>query len=450
MKAILSKDLVVGEPGAYRPVLLRLATFRRRGRVPTGQQRVIRAYRNEVSRVVIPRGLLFRARREAPLDIHDRRLRFEPRSFRWTGRLYPYQAAAVSAIYRQQGGVLVSAPGSGKTVMGLSLAAAWGQPTLWLTHTTRLAEQALSQAHRLFNLPPSSFGFVGDGSASIGSHFTVAMIQTLMKRPDIEKTLVGRFGALIVDECHHAPADTYFRVISQFPAAYRLGLSATPDRTDGLGPLMVAMLGGRVAVPLRVLLEAGRVMRPLVLIQETSLRIHGQNRGWAEIERIRAHDLSRNAIILSIIRELTRLGRRTLVLVTRKDHARILAKALTKTGLQAFAVIGDLTPERRDRYLAEMERGQAVCVATRLADEGLDIPALDALVLASAARSTVQLDQQIGRVMRTMEGKRRPLVVDIADPHVPTYRRQVRKRLQHYGQLGLEVRGVRQRESREA
>lgn len=431
--------MVTAEAGFERQ-LARMAAFRRKGRVPSGQLRLVVLVRKDKGRLILPRGLLWRVQRVAGRNIvvEDRRLRFAPRPYRWTGRLYTYQQAAVQTVYRQQGGVLVSAPGSGKTVMGLALVAAWGQPTLWLTHTTRLAEQALEQAHRLFDLPQSAYGSIGEGAYSVGL-FTVAMIQTLGKRPDIVRYLAPRIGTVVVDEAHHAPADTYLRIISRFPAAYRLGLSATPDRTDGLGPAMVAVLGGRVMVPLQVLLAAGRVMRPRVLIARSAFRVSAQNLGWAELERLRARDPHRNGLIVELVRRFYANRRKTLVLVTRKDHARILAKALVSVGIPAYAVIGELTPERRDRYLAAMENGRAVCVATRLADEGLDLPALDTLILASAARSPVQLDQQIGRVMRAMPGKPVPIVVDIADSHVHTYAKQARKRAQHYERLGLEV-----------
>jgi superfamily II DNA or RNA helicase len=441
VRAILDSGLTIEEPGGYRPALKRLATFRRRGRVPTGERRIVPFYHAAGQRLILPRGLLARVRSQAPVEVVDRRLLFAPIAFRWRGSLFGYQQAAVEAVYRQQGGVLVSPPGSGKTVMGVALAAAWGQPTLWLTHTLRLQRQAYDQARRLLDLPPSAFGLIGQWGTNVGTHFTVAMVQTLAKRPDIVRQLRIRVGTVIQDEAHHVPSWTWSRILTRFPAAYRLGLSATPDRTDGLGPLMVAIMGGRVIVPLRVLIEAGRVMAPKVRVVPTG---HSQAPApWADMERVRAHDPRRNALIVELVAKLFREDRRCLVLVTRKDHARILAKALVREGVQAFAVMGELTPQRRERYLALMERGQAVCVATRLADEGLDVPSLDALVLASAARSRVQLEQQIGRVMRQVVGKPTPYVFDLADDETPTYRRHVRHRLALYRHLGLEVRVLR-------
>lgn len=441
MRATLTEHLTIEEPGPHGPALRRMATFRRRGRVPRGEARVVRFYRAEAGRIVLPRGLLAKIRTYAPIEVLDRRLRFRPLDFRWAGHLLPYQEAAVEAVFRQQGGVLVSAPGSGKTVMGLALAAAWGQPTLVLTHTLRLQQQAYRQARRLFDLPSSAFGTVGQFGAVVGSHITVAMVQSLSKNPAVVTGLRNRIGTVIQDECHHVPSWTWSRIMTRFPAAYRLGLSATADRSDGLGPLMVAIMGPRVVVPLRLLVEAGRVMAPRLRVVQTG---HRQARApWALMERRRAHDPLRNALIVQLATRLSRARRRVLVLVTRKDHARLLANAITRQGVQAFAVVGELSSSRRERYLEAMERGQAVCVATRLADEGLDAPLLDALVLGSAARSRVQLDQQMGRVMRKVDGKPVPYVFDLADVLAPTYYVHSRLRMAHYESLGLEVRAVR-------
>lgn len=445
MDAILAEHLTIVAPGPIRRPLARLATFRRKGRKPPTEARVVRAFHNAPDAITVPRGLLPRVKDLAPARVVDKRLAFESADFGWRGSLYPYQAAAAREIYRLEGGVVVIAPGGGKTRTGLALAAIWGQPTLWLCHTKELATQAMRNARELYHLPPSAYGTVIDGigpSERQRPLFTVAMVQSLANNPDLTAQLARKVGTVIVDESHHAPSATFQTVIGRFPAKHRVGLSATPDRTDGLGPLMVAMLGDLVVVPLRTLVAAGRVLLPRVEIVRTSFEMWVEDESvgaWNSLEAARAQDRERNRLILALALRGYRAGRKVLVLVNRKDHARALAKALNAEGAIAFAATGEAEEAQRARWFSLLERGQAVVIATRLADEGLDLPRLDTLILGAAARSRVRLEQQVGRVMRTAGGKKDAVVYDLADTLVPAYRRQVSERVAYYREVGYEL-----------
>lgn len=405
---------------------------------------MVLAYHNVPAAITVPRGLLPAVRALAPVKVHDRRLAFARADFGWRGDLYPYQAAAAREVFRRDGGVLVMAPGGGKTVCGLAVAAAWGQPTLWVTHTKELAHQALDAARRFYHLPPEAFGLVMDGLGP-GEHqrplITVAMVQTLAANEELTRGLAARVGTVLLDEAHHQPAVSFSRVVGRFPARFRGGLSATPDRTDGLGPLMQAMLGSLVVVPLRTLVLAGRILLPRIELVHTGLEaFEGEGDDWNALEALRAQDRERNRLILRLAAGACRAGRRCLILVNRKDHSQILAQALDKAGVRAFAATGEVVDTQRARWFSLLERGEAVVIATRLADEGLDLPRLDTLILAAAARSRVRLEQQIGRVMRTASGKRDAVCFDLADVRIGAYARQVRERLDYYADVGYAVR----------
>lgn len=222
--------------------------------------------------VVLPRGLAGELRRLAPAcPIADRRLVLEPVAFGWRGTLRPEQRMACRAAFDAQGGVVVGPCGSGKTVLGLALVAGWRQPALWIVHTVDLAHQALERSGALFDVPAGAVGMLGGGRDRPGTHLTVATVQTLARR-DLAG-LAGRFGTVVLDEAHHAPASTILRVVQAFPARHRLGLTATPDRPDGLGGAMLAVLGP-VAAELRTadLAAAGRVVVPTVRQVATAFR----------------------------------------------------------------------------------------------------------------------------------------------------------------------------------
>lgn len=251
-------------------------------------------------------------------------------------------------------------------------------------------------------------------------------------------------NGVLVHNCHHTPAESFRRVVGRMPARYKLGLSATPDRTDGLGPLMEAMLGKLVQVPLKVLVDAGRVLLPRIELVGTSFEAwaDGDERTvWNQFEALRAQDAERNRLIVALAMRALAAHRRVLILVTRRDHAHLLARVLTAKGAQAFAATGEAQETQRARWFGLLQEGRCIVIATRLADEGLDLPRLDTLILAAAASSKVRLEQQIGRVMRTAGGKKDAIVYDLCDTRVPTYRRQVKERLAYYREVGYETRG---------
>ena len=143
-------------------------------------------------------------------------------------------------------------------------------------------------------------------------------------------------------------------------------------------------------------------------------------------------DWERNQLILKwIIYEHGR-GKRIIVLTEYKRHVMFLAKALLKMKINAIPVIGDVHPRMRKRAYQHVAKGEAVLIATKLADEGLDIPSLDTLFLATSAKSLARVQQQIGRIMRSHPGKKEAIFYDFVDVNVKTFREQAKARIRFY------------------
>jgi superfamily II DNA or RNA helicase len=387
-----------------------------RGRLRPGEDREFRAYQETTRAIALPRGLLPAARRLTTLTVHDRRFVQPPDPWTFQGRLRPEQWALVDRLWRNEGGTLVAPPGSGKTVMGLAAAAAWGQRTLWLTHRHDLAQQVITEARRLFEWPPAAVGFTGGTQRDEGTRLTVAMLQTVARDP---AAVAGEaYGTVVVDECHHVPSRTFMAALSRLPGRYRLGLSATPDRADGLGPLVPALMGGLVAVPDEYWVQQRRIIVPDVYLLPTAFTAE-PHVPWVVLQHQRARDPARNRLILMAARTCALQGRRVLLLTEGVQHARWLARALQGWKLPAEAVVGAVPQGvRRLLYRSSRDPGM-ILVATRLADEGLDLPWLDTLILAMPGRSAPRLQQQIGRVFRNYPGKHPPWVIDVVDGRVP-------------------------------
>ena len=419
-----------------RQRLLALGLFRRRGR----RGRLVRFFRQGKWGVALPRGLWPKVRDVVGNSpVKDLRFAGPPLDFRWRGELRPEQAQAAWRLHAEGGGILLAWPGAGKTNLGLGMVAAWRQPCLWVVHTAALAAQALQRAHELFALGGGAFGLVGDGKCSWGTHLTVALVQTLAQGGYPEE---ARIGTVVVDECHHAPAMNVAKVLSRLPARYRLGLTATPERSDGLGELMVALLGPAVVeIAPKKLVERGRVVLPEVKVVLTKFSC--AQVPWPRLQRARARNRERNALVVRLARDEAGAGHRMLILTELVSHARLLAGAIERLGVAAVALVGGTMPADRERALAAAADGRVVLVATKLADEGLDLPALDRLVLACPGKSAGRLTQQIGRIARAWEGKEDALVYDVADPLVAVLASQLRLRLAAYRAMGLRVRRAR-------
>lgn len=445
---------VHGARPEVRAVLCAEATFRnperlqraRRWRptwdVPAGVQ----LWSRDGDALTLPRPLATDLRRLAPLcPIRDRRRTLDPVAFRWRGELRPEQKTACRTAFGSDSGVVVGPCGSGKTQMGLALVAAWRQPALWLVHTTDLARQALERAQSLFDLPPSAFGLIGDGKEHIGTHLTVATVQTLVRR-DL-RDLEPHFGTVVIDEAHHTPAATFLQVVQSIPARYRLGLTATPDRPDGLGPAMLAVLGPITGhLTTTALAAAGRVLVPSVRQIPTRFRwAYGGD--YAALLSALCADADRNAQIAAAVAAEARRGHLCLVLTERVDHARALAAALEVAApeIPSAVLTGEATARQRAATLDGLRsRALRVLFATKLADEGLDVPALDRLFLTTGGRAAGRVAQQVGRAMRTAEGKAPPVVFDFCDLRVGVLAAQARARVREvYVPLGATVRQER-------
>jgi superfamily II DNA or RNA helicase len=380
--------------------------------------------------VILPRGYLERliARlKDAGLayDIEDRRLVLPEVDFHLRGELRSYQADALEAMRRYGSGVLVAPCGSGKTVLGLALIALRRQPALILVHTKDLLRQTCEAARQWLNVEP---GVIGEGRCEIAP-LTVGTLQSLHAHPEVLDEAKGRFGLILLDEAHHCPATSFTDVMQNFPAAYRFGLTATPERRDGLFPFLEAVVGPvRHEITNADLRRAGVLVEPK--IEYVGTDFYCPYSDWTDIIEALTESAGRNALALGIIEKALDEGRRVIALTERVAHAQRLAAMMEsrRPGVAALAV-GVMTKKAREESIERMRSGTArVLFATKLADEGLDIPGLDALVLLTPSRDGARTTQRAGRTLRAVPGKPQPVIYDLADSRMGLLRSQARTR----------------------
>jgi superfamily II DNA or RNA helicase len=357
--------------------------------------------------------------------IAERRLTFPETDFHLRGDLREYQAKALDSMKHHGSGVIVAPCGSGKTVLGLALIALRRQPALILVHTKDLLKQTCEAVRQWLNIEP---GVIGEGKYTPGT-ITVGTVQTLHAHPEILGEAKGRFGLVMLDEAHHCPATTFTTVMQAFPAAYRYGLTATPERRDGLFPFLESVIGPvRHEITNEGLRRAGVLVVPK--IEYISTDFFCPYSEWTDIIGALTEDAERNALSLAVIEKALDEGRQVLALSERVAHVQHLAAMMEsrRPGITALAV-GAMKKPAREESIERMRNGTArVLFATKLADEGLNIPGLDALVLLTPCRDGARTTQRAGRTLRAVPGKPQPVVYDLADCLVGMLRSQARTR----------------------
>lgn len=363
------------------------------------------------------------------LAIEDRRILPPERlELRAAPTLRQYQELAVDALAKRQQGVFVFPCGAGKTRAAMGAIARLGTPTLILVASLDLAAQWAAEIREHVG---ADAGIVGGGAETVAP-VTVALVQTL-SRWDTAKLdgFLARFGLLIIDEAHHVAAATFLTVVDRCPAKYRLALTATPEREDGLGPVITWFCGSAIAtVTHDELIAAGTLIAPDLRVLETDFRyLYRSADDYGPMLEALVADDGRNALIVAAVAAEAQAGQSVLVLTGRVAHCAVLADALTERGVRAAALTGGKSKRQRAQILEDARNGKiSVVIATSLADEGLDLPRLSRVVLAYPSRARGRAEQRFGRIMRPHPAKTDAVVIDVVDAHVSLLRRQHRER----------------------
>ena len=215
-----------------------------------------------------------------------------------------------------------------------------------------------------------------------------------------------------VHNCHHGPAHTFYEVLNTFPARYRFGLSATPRRKDQLEFRLWDCIGPIVYnVENRVLVDAGHISTARVgMVGTGTVPLEEM---WSKVITELSKDEQRNTLILRLIHRSVEQGRTVLVLSDRVSHCEWIQEALQKEGTNARLMIGRVSADEREEI--RQDREVQVIVGTTVADEGLDMPHLDTLILTSPSNNQGRIKQRVGRIRRIFKGKRDPIVYDLVD-----------------------------------
>ena len=310
--------------------------------------------------------------------------------------------------------VLFHATGTGKTVTAVSDAKAFGKRTLFLIHRHELIDQAEKTFRTIW--PEVSVGRFEGGIHETDAYVVCATIQSVAQNLECFKP--DDFGYLVIDECHHGTADTYRKVMSYFHPEFTLGLTATPERTDGEDLLEIFQnvahkLDLKTAVELDTLVPV-RCIRIQTNIDMRDVRISGFKYNTQDLEStIRVPE--RNQLLVDTYCEYVH-GKPTVVFCASVHHAEEISERFRSCGVEAYCVSGGTKPAERKRILADYEAGRVpVLCACDLLNEGWDSPHTQVLFMARPTMSKTIYMQQLGRGMRKSPGKEFLMVFDFVD-----------------------------------
>jgi len=358
------------------------------------------------------------------VKIDDRTLLLPPINFQFKGELRDYQKIAVGDVVRRYPiGVLEAATGSGKTVTAIGIIAMRKQPTLIICHTKELLYQWQEAIKKFLDY---ECGLIGDGKFVI-KDITVGIINTVKNKID---ELSNRFGHIIIDECHRAPASTWTETLTEFSAKYFLGLSATVYRNDGLGKAIFVHIGPNTHKVDREMLEdVGAVLKPQIILVKTSYKYgrgFGDEQGvsYASIISDLTKNEARNSFICDTISDDLKQNKQNILVVSdRVSHCEEIAHRLKKMNIKAHTLSGKVNAKDRKEIIEDVRSGKCpVLISTlSLIAEGFDSPNLSALFLVTPIKFSGRLIQIVGRILRPEEGKV-PRVYDFRDENVKVLR----------------------------
>ena len=361
----------------------------------------------------------------------------DPIHIEFNGSLRPEQEP-IEELYlnsaRDIGGGLISLKcGGGKTVLALHIISVLKVKTIVVVHKDFLMTQWRDRIREF--LPEATIGKVQQDTIDIeGKDIVLAMVQSLSKKEYMPGTF-SSFGLAVFDECHHLGAEVFHKSMAKVSSKYMLGLSATPNRKDGLRKVFEWYIGPMVYMT---------TDKNQDYIETRIQEYYSNDSNYSAVEtlwdgkpcmprminNICAHTDRRNFVNNLVIQE-HKIGRKILILSDRREYLDKTLESLNETIHEGVAglYVGGMTPHE----LRDSQERDIILGTFSMASEGMDIPKLNTIVLASPKSDVVQ---SVGRILREKADKRKfhPLVIDIKDthPNLGFFQKQCDKRIAYY------------------
>lgn len=331
--------------------------------------------------------------------------------------LRDYQVELIKTIYQHwkngQNKVLAQLPtGAGKTICFASITSEFacrGEKVIILAHREELVLQA---ADKIRSVTHQEVGIIkANYKPNYSLPVQVASVFSLVRRQQV----IDKVGLIIIDEAHHSTAKTYRQIIERYPSAYQLGVTATPIRLDGVGfrDLFDELVCG---LTIKELIRQKYLSRFRLYADPNPMSTKGVRMAQGDFS-VKGLEKANNLIQLSgqLVESYLQhaQGRRCLVFGINIKHSQMIAARYNQAGIPARHLDGTTPDAERRDVLEQFRQGKILVLSNcQLFDEGLDIPALEAVQVAKPTKSLTKWLQMVGRVLRPLDGKDYAVILD--------------------------------------
>lgn len=346
-------------------------------------------------------------------------------------KLHNEQKNILALIKGKTNGIIISPPGSGKTIISLELITNLKLPTLILVNRNQLLSQWIERTEEFLGIPKIQIGVIGGSKKKTGKEITIATLQSLGRYKNLAE-IYDAFGVIIIDECHHIPAKTYRELIFSFKSKYLFGLTATHERKHGTEQITEFMIGP-IIVEMKERDNANeRAFEVTTCSTKMVIPFRYKTDHYEILAKVISFDSARNELISKVILKEIKAKRKILVLTERKEHIEELNLYLRKE-IETIAISGDDGVHSRKIKFDQIKTGnfQVLLATGQLLGEGFDIHNIDTIVLAFPFSFEGKLIQYIGR----LRGEGIKNIIDFHDQKVEFLDRQFKKRNRFYKKL---------------
>lgn len=430
-----------------------------------GTPRIISCCSDVDDYICIPRGCekkLIQELENADIEYVINDCRNEGRRIKvnFVGKLYPEQKTAAEKMLENDNGVLHAATAFGKTAVGAFLVAKRKVNTLVLVHNKEIMKNWVEDFEKFLEIdeePPeyttptgrikkrkSAIGRLDAAHNSVTGLIDIVMISSLGRAGEIHE-LVKNYGLVIMDECHHAAAQTAQEVLQEINAKYVYGLTATPKRDDGQEQKIFMQFG-----PVRYRYTAkDRAKKQGIghYVYPRFTRLVSTETGkitMADANKLIVNSDVRNRQIIDDVIQCLEQDRTPLVITKNREHASFLYNSLKDKTDHIFLLRGGRSAKERDALREQMKvvpkEETIVLVATgQYIGEGFNYPRLDTMMLTMPISWEGNVEQYSGRLHRDYETKKEVIIYDYVDTHIKVLENMYHKRLRTYKKIGYHI-----------
>lgn len=316
--------------------------------------------------------------------------------------------------------IIISATGTGKTILSaLDVRSTNPDRLLFVVHREQILDRTIQDYRRVLGGSAEDYGKLTGSHKQQDRRFVFATIQTLSQRSTLATLSPDAFDYIIIDEAHRAGANTYLRVIERFQPKFLLGMTATPERTDGFDVFGLFHYNVPYEIRLNRALEA-EMLCPFHYYGIADITYEDDT---TTTDATQLHLLISPERVKYVIETVDLYGQagvepRGLIFCSRRDEARMLSEELNKQvfrgkQLRTASLTGQDSIEVREQRVAQLEAGMLDYILTvDIFNEGVDIPSVNQIIMLRQTQSSIVFVQQLGRGLRLAEGKDYLVVID--------------------------------------